>query len=182
MFARGKSFPFVVCASSLLLSNSRSSFSSVSSFAFRHQRRTRFSTTSMSATNTAPESLKGQTVVSVPDAIDLHSNAKNVKFIDGSWYLKGRNGRDEFQEGPIIEGATFFDIDDISTPSHLPHMMPPKQLFAAAMDAMGITNQDHIIVYGAKDCVSIRKTTKHILRHVAGYTYIYHPRSKNPKG
>jgi 3-mercaptopyruvate sulfurtransferase SseA len=106
---------------------------------------------------TTPESIKGRTVVSLPDAIDLHSNANNnVKFIDGSWYLKGRNGRDEFQEGPRIEGANFFDIDDISTPSHLPHMMPPKQLFAAAMDAMGITNQDHIIVYGAKDCVSIR--------------------------
>jgi hypothetical protein len=129
----------------------------------------------MSAITTPDGGIKGQTVVSVPDAIALLSNNanNNVKLVDGSWYLKGRNGRDEFQEGPRIAGANFFDIDDISTPSHLPHMMPPKQLFAAAMDAMGITNKDHIIVYGAKDCVSIPKT-KNILRHdmfPAIYTY-----------
>ena len=35
-------------------------------------------------------------------------------------------------------------------------MMPSKQLFASAMDICGITNNDHIIIYGAKDCVSFK--------------------------
>ena len=106
----------------------------------------------MSAT---PDSIKGQLVVSVPDAISLHSS-DNVKFVDGSWFLTDRNGRQEFQDGPRIAGASFFDIDDIADKtSNLPHMMPTKELFSAAMDAMGIANDDHIIVHGSKDCVRI---------------------------
>jgi thiosulfate/3-mercaptopyruvate sulfurtransferase len=99
------------------------------------------------------DSIKSQTVVSVSDAISLHSSP-NVKFVDGSWFLMGRNGRQEYQDGPRIVGASYFDIDDISAESNLPHMMPPKELFAAAMEAMGISNEDHIIVYGTQDCVS----------------------------
>ena len=110
------------------------------------------SSSSISANN----DILSQTLVSVSDAIALHSEKKNtVKFIDGSWFLKGRNGREEFAKGPRIAGAQYFDIDDISDKSsNLPHMMPPKQYFSAAMDAMNISNEDHIIVYGSKDCVS----------------------------
>ena len=81
--------------------------------------------------------------------------------MDGSWFLKDRNGREEFEAGPRIPGARFFDIDDIAAkgealnPKGLPHMMPPKNLFAASMDAMDITNDDHLIVYATKGCVSI---------------------------
>jgi thiosulfate/3-mercaptopyruvate sulfurtransferase len=100
--------------------------------------------------------MKGQTMVSISDAIALHSSSSaNVKFVDGSWFLMGRNGRQEFVDGPRIKGANYFDINDISSKeSNLPHMMPPKALFGAAMDAMGISNDDHIIVYGSQDCVS----------------------------
>lgn len=95
-------------------------------------------------------------IVSVPEAIGLHSS-ENVKFIDGSWFLKGRNGRKEFEEGPRIAGASFFDIDDIASESYLPHMMPSKKLFAAAMDKMNISNEDHLIIYGSKDCMFIHR-------------------------
>jgi thiosulfate/3-mercaptopyruvate sulfurtransferase len=108
-------------------------------------------------------SFQGKTVVSIPDAIQAHSSP-NVKFVDGSWFLAGRNARDEFEQGPRIWKSHYFDIDDIAAPSssdninindiNLMHMMPTKELFAAAMDSMGISNQDHIIVYGSKDCVS----------------------------
>ena len=80
--------------------------------------------------------------------------------------MKDRNAREEFEAGPRIPGAQFFDIDDIAAkgdlnPKGLPHMMPPKQLFAAAMDAMGITNDDHLIVYANKGCVSISVRRKY---------------------
>jgi hypothetical protein len=83
-----------------------------------------------------------------------------VVFVDGSWFLKDRNGRKEFEAGPRILGARFFDIDDVAAkgevlnPKGLPHMMPPKELFAASMDAMEIHNQDHLILYATKGCVS----------------------------
>jgi len=49
-----------------------------------------------------------------------------------------------------VEGARFFDIDAIADRStSLPHMLPDEALFAAAMGAMGVSNNDRIIVYDA---------------------------------
>lgn len=111
---------------------------------------------SMFVTMSAANTLTGKVCVTVAESLEFHGSAK---FLDGSWFLKGRNGREEFERGPRIEGAEFFDIDDIASkgdlnPKNLPHMMPPKELFAAVMDAIGISNDDHIIVYGTKGCVS----------------------------
>jgi thiosulfate/3-mercaptopyruvate sulfurtransferase len=95
--------------------------------------------------------------ISVSDSIQLMGS---VHFLDGSWFLQGRNGREEFERGPRILGAQFLDIDDIaskdfeSNPKQLPHMMPSPQLFASCMDEMGILPDDDIIVYGTKGCVS----------------------------
>jgi 3-mercaptopyruvate sulfurtransferase SseA len=107
-------------------------------------------------TMSAASTLTGKVCVTVAESLEAQNTAK---FLDGSWFLKGRNGREEFERGPRIKGARFFDIDDIASkgdlnPKNLPHMMPPKELFAAAMDAMGVANDDHIIVYGTKGCVS----------------------------
>jgi thiosulfate/3-mercaptopyruvate sulfurtransferase len=110
----------------------------------------------ISRTMTTANALSLKQVISVPEAMGLH-NSKNVKFIDGSWFLTGRNGREEFQEGPRIAGAYFFDIDDIATTSNLLHMMPSKQLFTAAMDAMNISNDDHLIIHGSKDCMFVHR-------------------------
>jgi len=82
-----------------------------------------------------------------------------VAFVDGSWFLMNRNARAEFEQGPRIAGAKYFDIDDVASkgnqnPKGLPHMLPPKQLFASAMDALSIRNNQHLVVYGSKGCVS----------------------------
>lgn len=95
-------------------------------------------------------------MIPVTEAIELHSSP-NVKFVDGSWFLSGRNGRDEFQAGPRIKDARFFDIDDIAADSSFRHMMPSKEVFGAAMDAMQISNTDHVIVYGSADCLFIHR-------------------------
>lgn len=115
----------------------------------------KFHSSRLSMSSEVSLNLAGKTCLSVKEAIEAHGD---VKFLDGSWYLKGRNGRQEFEDGPRIEGAQFFDIDDIAStgddinPKNLPHMMPPPKLFAAAMDAMGITNDDTIVIYGNKEC------------------------------
>mmetsp|Transcript_52664 Transcript_52664/g.127681 ORF Transcript_52664/g.127681 Transcript_52664/m.127681 type:complete len:435 (+) Transcript_52664:33-1337(+) len=126
---------------------------------------------STASTSMAMNMIHGKTFVSVEDAFALHPSSssssssseksdKNVVFVDGSWFLPtlGRNGKEEFLEGPRIEGAKFLDIDDIATPTtseggqQLPHMMPSNDLFSKWMDTMEITTNDHVIVYGSKEC------------------------------
>uniref|UniRef100_A0A7S4AWY3 Rhodanese domain-containing protein n=1 Tax=Pseudo-nitzschia australis TaxID=44445 RepID=A0A7S4AWY3_9STRA len=121
-----------------------------------------FSRTMTSSTASKANSFLGKTLVSVPEAINLHDDNENssVKFIDGSWWLgKDRDGRREFERGPRIAKAKYLDIDDISTktPDNLPHMMPSSSLQSAAMDAMGIAKSDHVIVYGKKDCMFVTR-------------------------
>ena len=114
----------------------------------------------MSSSITNTDRIHGQTLVSIPEAIALLSDNSSVKFIDGSWWLGGeRDGRTEFENGPRITNARFLDIDDISTktPDNLPHMMPSALLQSAAMDAMGIDKNDHVVVYGGKDCMFITR-------------------------
>lgn len=104
----------------------------------------------------------GKTVVSVSDAIGLHKdNEIDVKFIDGTWWQeKNKNGRADFERGPRISGARYLDIDDVcaNSPDNLPHMMPPSWLQGAAMDAMGIRDSDHVIVYAQPGCMTVTRT------------------------
>jgi len=112
--------------------------------------------------------LEGKTLVSVQECL-LASQTKletdettKIVFVDGSWYHNGeRNGRQEYEQGPRIKGAHYIDMDDLAcqfnlfpllNPKNLPHMLPPAILMAAAMDAMNIYNNDHIIVYGKDGC------------------------------
>jgi hypothetical protein len=63
-----------------------------------------------------------------------------------SWALcrADRNPKAEFQE-ERIRGAQFFDVDMIAdTESGLPHMLPSEAAFAAAADALGITNDSQV--------------------------------------
>lgn len=72
-----------------------------------------------------------------------------VKILDGSWYLPPMN-RDAHGEyiAQHIPGAQFFDIDAVADQnSDLPHMLPTEQVFADAVAAMGISNDDHVIIY-----------------------------------
>jgi thiosulfate/3-mercaptopyruvate sulfurtransferase len=72
-----------------------------------------------------------------------------LRVVDGSWYLPG-SGRDaaaEYAEGHI-PGAVFFDLDatsDHTTP--LPHMLPAAADFAERMSALGLNDEDDIVVY-----------------------------------
>ena len=55
--------------------------------------------------------------------------------------------REDYDRGHI-PGAVFFDIDDICEPgTSLPHMIPSAELFARKMGALGIGNDDRVVVY-----------------------------------
>jgi thiosulfate/3-mercaptopyruvate sulfurtransferase len=135
---------------------------SFSSNRFFHPSFTKSNIRSLMATSSNNMDTDLLDIVQVPIdlAIQCHGNS-NVKFLDGSWWLGQRetSNRQDFEAGPRISGAHFFDIDDVCSPpgsegnpKNLPHMMPSPTTFSLAMDAMRIKNDDHLIVYGQKGC------------------------------
>jgi thiosulfate/3-mercaptopyruvate sulfurtransferase len=83
------------------------------------------------------------------DWLAEHLNDPKVKILDASHHLPtaGRNAKEEFAE-KHIPGAIFFDIDAVSDPdADLPHMWPSAEQFAEQMGALGIGNDDKVVVY-----------------------------------
>jgi thiosulfate/3-mercaptopyruvate sulfurtransferase len=78
-----------------------------------------------------------------------HLNDPDVTVVDGSFYLltTGRDGNAEYL-AEHIPGAVRFDIDAIADhATSLPHMLPSAEEFAAAAGALGIGDNDTIVVY-----------------------------------
>lgn len=78
-----------------------------------------------------------------------HMTDPNTRILDCSAYLPGspNDARAEFGESHI-PGAAFFDIEQISDKSaKSPHTMPDKESFSNAIKALGINNEDHVILY-----------------------------------
>ena len=82
--------------------------------------------------------------------------APNLAVFDTTKYLPNepKDGKTEFALAHI-QGARFFDIDDIADPdTALPHMVPTAGRFAAKMAALGITNDTTVIFYDQKGLAS----------------------------
>jgi len=74
---------------------------------------------------------------------------KDVFIVDGSYYLPAQN-RDAKAEyiAAHIPGAVFFDIEAVADDStDLPHMLPGPDQFGQAAGALGISENDTIVVY-----------------------------------
>lgn len=75
--------------------------------------------------------------------------APGLVVLDGSWHLPTAN-RDPVAEftAERFPGARFFPLDALSDPqSPLPHMLPTPEHFAAGVGALGIGNDDTVVVY-----------------------------------
>lgn len=73
--------------------------------------------------------------------------APDLRIVDASWHLDGRDARAEFEQ-VRIPGAVFFDLDAVSDhTSDLPHMLPTAAAFAEVVGALGISATDRIVVY-----------------------------------
>ncbi|KAI8910765.1 Rhodanese-like domain-containing protein [Entophlyctis helioformis] len=105
----------------------------------------------MAAASTATAAAAGaarslQTLVSTDW---LAANRDRVVLLDGSWHMPNvnRNALAEFNK-QRIDGARFFDIDGVSDKSsHLPHMLPPPAQFTKQVGDLGISNDDHVVIY-----------------------------------
>ena len=82
------------------------------------------------------------------DWLKAHLENDDVKVVDASWHLSatGRDSQQEYRQAHI-PGAVFFDIDEFSAESHLPHMMPDALQFNKAAASLGIAPDHRIVVY-----------------------------------
>jgi thiosulfate/3-mercaptopyruvate sulfurtransferase len=83
------------------------------------------------------------------DWLAANLRAPGLVILDASYYLPaaGRNAAAEYLAGHI-PGAVRFDIDEIADHStHLPHMLPSLEDFAAAAGRLGASEKDTIVVY-----------------------------------
>jgi thiosulfate/3-mercaptopyruvate sulfurtransferase len=90
-----------------------------------------------------PEALVGS------DWLAAHLDDPHVRVVDSSFKLPGitPTAREDYDQGHI-PGAVFFDIDDICEPgTSLPHMIPSPDLFARKVGALGIGDDDWVVVY-----------------------------------
>jgi thiosulfate/3-mercaptopyruvate sulfurtransferase len=72
-----------------------------------------------------------------------------LRVLDGSWYLPahGRSPAAEYAAAHV-PGALFFDLDATSDPATpLPHMLPDADAFARQMGALGLRDDDDLVVY-----------------------------------
>jgi len=90
-----------------------------------------------------PEALVGT------EWLAAHLSDPHVRVVDGSFKLPGitPTAREDYDR-VHIPGAVFFDIDDICEPrTSLPHMIPSADLFAQKIGALGIGDDDRVVVY-----------------------------------
>lgn len=88
------------------------------------------------------------------EALAARLDAPDLRIIDASWWLDGRDARADF-ERERLPGAAFFDLDAVSDrKSPYPHMLPSPNAFSEAMGAMGVAETDDIVVYDAQGLFS----------------------------
>ena len=83
------------------------------------------------------------------DWLKKNINNPKIKIIDGTWHMpaSGVNAIEIFKE-KHIPNAIFVDLEEISEPnSELPHMMPNEDFFSERISNLGISNNDHLIIY-----------------------------------
>ena len=103
--------------------------------------------------------LNPQAIVST-EWLSRNINDPNLVVLDGTYHLPTAN-RNTSEEFPLkhIEGAVFFDIDDIADADNvLPHMLPSDEVFSEKVGALGINNEKRVVVYDVYGMQSAART------------------------
>lgn len=99
----------------------------------------------------------GDPLVSV-EWLKENISAPDIRVIDATWsppFMIGRKTGRELYNERHIDGAVFFDIDEIADPdTDLPHMLPDAILFSSKVRKLGLGDGHRIIVYDANGVFS----------------------------
>ncbi len=98
---------------------------------------------------------------------------QNLIILDASWHMPatGRKADEEFKQ-QHIPGARFFDIDAVCDASEpFPHTVPTVDIFEKAVSALGVTNEDTVVVYDDSDVKSSGRVWW--LFRLMGHTKVY---------
>ena len=98
--------------------------------------------------------MSSRPIISV-EWLQSHLSDDSVCIVDATSFLptEQRDAHAEYLQ-KHIPGAVFFDIDAISTPGDLPHMLPTAEVFATAAGKLGLQKDKTIVVYDAKGLFS----------------------------
>lgn len=82
------------------------------------------------------------------DWLEANIAGAGVRIVDASWRMPGNPAAINDHRQRRIPGAVFFDLDQIADhDTDLPHMLPEPDAFAAAVENLGITANDRVVVY-----------------------------------
>ncbi|KAF2076521.1 hypothetical protein CYY_002199 [Polysphondylium violaceum] len=82
----------------------------------------------------------------------LNDNQNKVKILDASWFMahEKRDPRKEYVDKHIAN-SKLFDIDEICDKTvKLPHNLPTAQFFEKEMQRLGVSNDDHVVIYDSR--------------------------------
>lgn len=78
-----------------------------------------------------------------------HLDDSDIRILDASYFVPGgvAPARQQYLEGHM-PGAIFFDINDVAQPNGpKEHTFPSTALFSSKVGALGVGNEQHVIVY-----------------------------------
>ncbi|PXW41305.1 thiosulfate/3-mercaptopyruvate sulfurtransferase [Erwinia sp. AG740] len=82
--------------------------------------------------------------------LNTHRHDADIALIDARMLPPGNDTRDIAAEyrAEHVPGAVFFDIESLSDHhTSLPHMMPDIETFADALGKLGLSEQQHLVIY-----------------------------------
>ena len=91
-----------------------------------------------------------------PQILQTMYGQPHLAVLDATYFLpnEGQDARANFSASHL-PGAQFFDLDQIAdTGANLPHMLPTPEAFAAAVSAMGISDETTVVVYDQRGIFS----------------------------
>ena len=94
--------------------------------------------------------------MSLVDTNWLEKNINQVKIVDCSWHMPAENRKPEEEfKTEHIPSAIFFDLDKHSKKdTDLPHMLPNSNEWNKIVSNLGISKEDHIIIYDNSNVIS----------------------------
>lgn len=113
------------------------------------------------------------TVNGLKELVKSSTTALRVVPMDATWYMPNnpKDGKQEFLNDGRIPGAAFFDLDQISSPSDFPHMLPTYDTLHRELNNLGLNAADKLVFYDRSGVFSSPRAAWNLA--LAGHKQVY---------